>query len=180
MSAGFRQVALIAIIPYILAMVARRTISSDSSPVLDTDREAARELLSLLRVREERDRFELRGEDGRVATLSGPMVSLLERAARIVSEGGPVDVLARDKELTSQEAAALLGVSRQYLVRLLDRGEIPSSRTGNHRRIRSADMLTYIERRDAGRRAALGAMAAEAQAAGGYGAPVVLGPARRG
>lgn len=157
----------------------RRNHTGEAGKVSADDRRTARELLSLLGARASRDRFELRGEDGRVASLSAPMVSLIERAAKMVAEGTAVDVLARDKELTSQQAAALLGVSRQYLVRLLDRGEIAFTRTGNHRRVRSTDVLAYLERRDAGRREALAAIARDAQASGAYTAPFGLGPARR-
>lgn len=128
--------------------------------------------------RHARDRFELRGKDGRTTILSAPMLSLIEQAARIVAQGTAVDVLARDKELTSQEAAALLGVSRQYLIRLLDRGDLPFTRTGNHRRIRSADVLDYTARRDVSRRAALAELTQEAQHAGGYETPAALGPRR--
>jgi len=159
-------------------MAARRNHENANAGVSSADRRVARELVSLLGDRHSRDRFELRGKDGRAATLSAPMLSMIERAARIVADGTAVDVLARDKELTSQEAAALLGVSRQYLVRILDRGEIPFTRTGNHRRIRSADLLAFRERRDASRREGLAKLAQEAQQAGAYGGPVALGPAR--
>ena len=107
-----------------------------------------------------------------------PMLSLIERAARIVAEGAEVDVLAQDKDMTSQEAATCLGVSRQYLVRMLDRGDIPFTRSGSHRRIRSADVIDYRERRDANRRDALAQIAQEAQAAGAYDDVVKLGPVR--
>lgn len=156
----------------------RRTYDSSQNGVTSADRRVARELVSLLGDRHARDRFELRGKDGKTATLSAPMLSLIERAARIVAEGTAVDILACDKELTSQEAADFLGVSRQYLVRLLDRGDIPFARTGNHRRIRSADLLSYRERRDQSRRDALALIAQEAQSAGGYDAPAKLGPSR--
>jgi excisionase family DNA binding protein len=155
-----------------------RNPAEEVGNVSAADRRTAEELLSLLDARKSRDRFEVRGEDGRVASLSAPMVSLIERAARMVAQGTAVDVLARDRELTSQQAAGVLGVSRQYLVRLLDRGEIAFTRTGNHRRVRSADLVAYLERRDAGRRAALAAIAGDAQAAGAYDAAVGLGPAR--
>ncbi|MBX9859898.1 MAG: excisionase family DNA-binding protein [Sphingomonas sp.] len=128
--------------------------------------------------RHARDRFELRGKDGRTTILSAPMLSLIEQAARIVAQGTAVDVLARDKELTSQEAAALLGVSRQYLIRVLDRGDMPFTRTGNHRRIRSADVLDYITLRDASRRTALAELTQDTQQAGGYESPATLGPRR--
>jgi len=159
-------------------MATRRDHDHSGVRVSDADQQVARELVALLGDRRARGRFELRTDDGRAATLSGPILNLIERAARIVADGTAVDILARDAELTSQEAAELLGVSRQYLVRLLDRGEIPFTRTGKHRRIRCTDLLAFRECRDASRRDGLAKLAAAAQEAGGYTEPARLGPGR--
>jgi excisionase family DNA binding protein len=84
-----------------------------------------------------------------------------------------VSILHAGHELTSQQAADLLNVSRPYLVRLLDRGEIPSHRVGTHRRIRCEDLEHYRSRRDRRRREALRSMVSDAEALGLYEVPEV-------
>ena len=110
--------------------------------------------------------------------LSDALVLALAKSAEIVARGETVTVLADEQELTSQEAADLLNVSRQYLVRLLDRGDIPASKTGAHRRVRVADVQAYRLQRDRARSEALDVLVEQAQADGGYDAPMGFGPAR--
>jgi len=105
---------------------------------------------------------------------------MLEAAANMVATGADVTVLPSNEELTSQQAADFLNVSRQYLVRLLERGDIVSTKVGTHRRIRADDLAQYRLRRDEGRAKALAEMADQAQAAGGYDAPAAFGPRRGG
>jgi excisionase family DNA binding protein len=80
-------------------------------------------------------------------------------ALRIVidamADGRSITLVPHDKELTTQEAADILHVSRPHLIKLLDRGDLPFHRVGTHRRIRIEDVLTYRDRRDAERSAAL-------------------------
>jgi excisionase family DNA binding protein len=72
----------------------------------------------------------------------------LHQVVHALAQGHAVSVLPADTLLTSQQAATLLNVSRPYLVRLLDQGKIPFSRTGTHRRIKLADLTAYKHERD--------------------------------
>ena len=72
------------------------------------------------------------------------------------------------EELTTQEAADILNVSRQYLVELLDTQTIPHTKVGNHRRIRFADLMNYKNERDAKRQTGLSRMTKKSQQLGLY------------
>jgi len=72
--------------------------------------------------------------------------NLLRQVLEPLAHGIPVGVVPLEAELTTGEAAAILGVSRPYLVRLLEEGAIPYRKVGTHRRIRGKDLLDYRER----------------------------------
>jgi excisionase family DNA binding protein len=92
------------------------------------------------------------------------LAEVLEHAGR----GEPVRVVADNEEITTGQAADLLGVSRPYLVGLVDRGEIPSRKVGTRRRLRLADVMLYREIDQARRLDAVRDLAAEAQELGLY------------
>lgn len=73
--------------------------------------------------------------------------------------------------MTTQQAADLLNVSRQYLVRLLDDGKLPYDRTGKHRRLKMEDVLAYKKQRDLERDNKLDEIAKLTEELGGYGEP---------
>ncbi len=82
-----------------------------------------------------------------------------------LASGTPVHVVSDEGELTTQEAADLLGISRTYVVRLIDAGKLPAHLVGTHRRLRAGDVVAYKARRD--RQLAGAAAVAEADIAAG-------------
>jgi excisionase family DNA binding protein len=86
-----------------------------------------------------------------------------------LADGNAVQVVPVHAELTTQEAADLLNVSRPHLVKLLEDGELSFHRTGKHRRVRFADLMQYKETRDRASEDAMAELAKQAQDLGmGY------------
>jgi excisionase family DNA binding protein len=106
--------------------------------------------------------------EGNRSVLPAAIGEILMRASEVLARGDAVSLVPVDKLLSTQDAADLLGVSRQYLVRLLDEGKIPQTRTGTHRRVTLADVLRFKERRDAERQAGLRDLTKMSVEAGGY------------
>lgn len=77
-------------------------------------------------------------------------------------------VVPMDKHVTTQQAADVLNVSRQYLVRLLEEDRIPFRKTGKHRRLRIEDVLAFKDKRDKDRAAGLRDLSRLTQELGGY------------
>ena len=142
------------------------------------DRAVAARLSELLLARRGSQVVSVTSGDGKAIDLPPSLVAVLETAAGILASGAEVSLLAADAVLSSQQAADMLNVSRQYMVRLLDQGDLPSTRIGTHRRVKASDLVAYRQHRDKGRLAALDELAEQAQASGGYDAPAQFGPRR--
>lgn len=94
------------------------------------------------------------------------LAEALNGALRSFAGGRAVAVVSLDEEVSPNEAAQLLGVSRPFAAALFDRGAFPSRRVGTHRRALLRDVLEYKEREKAARLRALEELAAEGQKLG--------------
>ncbi len=94
--------------------------------------------------------FVLQLPDGSVVPLPRALVEVLQASADEMAEGHAVTVLPSEVSLTPAEAAELLGLSRPFVVRLLDDGEIPSERLprSRHRRVQLSDVLAFQSQRE--------------------------------
>jgi excisionase family DNA binding protein len=109
------------------------------------------------------------GPDGKTEVLPNNLYSFLLRLLADLRAGNSVTILQSSHELTTMEASKILGMSRQYLVQLLEKGEIPFHKVGTHRRLYVRDVLAYKARRDTTRRKTLDDLAKREFAEGNYG-----------
>jgi excisionase family DNA binding protein len=105
---------------------------------------------------------------GASITLPSELCAVLADAARKLSTGQSVVVFGQDEELSTQEAADFLGMSRPHFIKLLKAQEIPYRLVGTHRRVKMVDVQKFQAHRDAQRQAALNQMTQRIAAEGHY------------
>ncbi len=105
-------------------------------------------------------------KEGRRHVLPKEVSEMVVAALKAFENKEEVTLVANDKALTTQSAADFLNVSRQFLARLLDDGEIPSHRVGTHRRVYMKDLAEFRAKRSEKRKKLLDQMTDEAVAAG--------------
>lgn len=108
------------------------------------------------------------GTEGRTEILPNNLYSFLLRLLADLRAGHSVTILQSRHELTTVEASKILGMSRQYLIKLLEKGEIPFHLVGTHRRIYVRDVMTYKMKRDLLRRETLDELAKQEIKQGDY------------
>ncbi|GAA1268476.1 helix-turn-helix domain-containing protein [Saccharothrix xinjiangensis] len=106
--------------------------------------------------------------DGTEIKLPGEVFAALRDVVEALSNGLAITIAPQTTQLTTQQAADMLNISRPTLVRLLEGGEIPFEMRGRHRRVRLTDLLDYQERARVRRRTALDELAREAVKDGSY------------
>ena len=108
-------------------------------------------------------------DEGDAVTVPASAVRLFLQLLAEMSQGNSVTLIPTQAELTTQQAADLLNVSRPYVAKLLDDGKIPSRRVGKYRRVRFDDLMAFKRKDDEAREKVLDQLTSEAQDLGmGY------------
>lgn len=107
-------------------------------------------------------------EPGRLIEVPAQAVALLVTILDEMARGNAVTVMPTQMEVTTQQAANLLNVSRPHVVKLLEEKKIPSRRVGNRRRIRLSDLIAFKRRDEGARQKIVDELANEAQELGIY------------
>ena len=121
----------------------------------EQDRQDARAAYEAIRG----SRAKLVRPNGEARPLPDSLHSFLVELSSLLTSGKPVYIIQNEAKLTTIEAAAMIGVSRQFLVNLLEKKEIPYHMVGTHRRIYAQDLIRYKAKRDQSRRRTLDELA---------------------
>ena len=108
-------------------------------------------------------RLKMVDENGEILRIPASVAQMLLDMLEQTANGKAVTLIPFDAEMTSQQAADFLNVSRPFFIQLLDKKQIPFYKVGTHRRIRFEDVLNYKKVIDNKRRETLNELAKQAQ-----------------
>lgn len=136
-----------------------------SSYEIDLAKESRKQLSTILQKNKKNGiEISIKLDDKLVSFILSPMViALLNKALVEIENGNIVTVNSEDSEITTQEAANLLNVSRPYVIKILDEGLIDFRKVGSHRRIKLADLIKYKNKMERKNRRAIEELISEAQ-----------------
>ena len=117
---------------------------------------AARRINEYLEGHPDDDLIEAIGEVGAedALVIPRPTAIMFAQILDLLAQGRGVQIFPKEVELSTQQAAAMLNVSRPYLIGLLEADKIPFRKVGRHRRIRLEDLMDYKRQDDLKRRVA--------------------------
>lgn len=129
-----------------------------------------RELATYLSTKLETQKISIQDANNQTHQIELPTsaLTLLMGILGELAVGNAVQVVPVHAELTTQEAANILNVSRPHMVKLLEEQKLPFHKTGRHRRVLFADLMRYKEQRDNESNLAMQALADQSQDLGFY------------
>lgn len=146
-------------------MTANNIVYLPTPDEVEEAKESSRTLSKYANV--DRVQLALRGSNGETddLVLPGHVLQILLNVLSEMSRGNAISLIPRHQEISTQEAANLLNVSRPFLVSLLENNEIPFRKVGTHRRVLLTDVLKYKDNTDKLRSQTLDELAALSQEA---------------
>jgi excisionase family DNA binding protein len=119
--------------------------------------ESSLKLAKLLVSKKKEMRLRIQSDNGPEETVAVPLSAfrLLTDILTEMGQGNAVSFIPIHSELSTQQAADLLNVSRPYLIDLLEKGQIPHRKVGTHRRVLFQDLMAYKQKTDTARLRAL-------------------------
>ena len=133
-------------------MLSQRT-SHESVLVLEQEKESIAELERIINLNP--SQAKLVGINGEEILIPESVYRMFRNIVHMMASGQRISIMPHHCQLTTQEAAEILNVSRPFLIKLLEKGEIPYLKVGSHRRVIFQDLITYQEQRKVKRRKGL-------------------------
>ncbi|MBH8551304.1 excisionase family DNA-binding protein [Nostocaceae cyanobacterium CENA357] len=131
-----------------MAIVSRQNLPVESVMAQEQEKLSIKQLESILQFEGSQARLVVNGEE---ITIPDSVYQVLRQAVHAMALGKAISIVPQERELTTQQAAEFLNVSRPYLIKLLEQGEIPYVMVGTHRRVRFEDLVKYKKQRDSKR-----------------------------
>ncbi|MCC3407729.1 MAG: helix-turn-helix domain-containing protein [Microcoleus sp. PH2017_10_PVI_O_A] len=144
----------------------KQKASPESVLIPEQEQETIAKLYQILSL--ESAQPKLVGSNGEEIIIPQSVYNLLGQVVQAMASGQAISIVRHNRELTTQEAANILNVSRPFLVKLLENGEITHIKVGSHRRILFQDLMTYKEQRKVKRRQLLDELIEMTEEAGLY------------
>ncbi len=149
-----------------MAMAHKLTDGSKLKPPSKQEQELAEKssrLVAAILGKGKTARLRVIGDGEQEITVPISAMHMLADILNYMGKGEAVTLVPQDADLTTQQVADFLNVSRPFVVKLLEGQEIPHHRVGSHRRVYFRDLLVYREQSMKQRRAAMDDLAVEAQ-----------------
>ncbi|MFQ3246076.1 MAG: excisionase family DNA binding protein [Arenicella sp.] len=139
-------------------MTSQNVINMPTNEDIEQAKESSRKLSKFHNADRVKLSIEGSNEETESFVLPGIVMQMLLDILSEFSKGNAIGVIPHKAELSTQQAANLLNVSRPYLVKLLEEGKIEHTKVGTHRRVLVGDLLSYKEKIDAARNKSLDAL----------------------